>query len=107
MLGDFSLRQGKPGIEVSVKQDGSHRGLAQNLLLPDPTSRSFRATHCKRRAAGRYRCDVSWRHGSYAFAGTAEIGSVNVYTGTYRYGLRVVRTDVRTHRRRTFTVAYY
>lgn len=67
---------------------------------------SLRATHCKQRAAGRYRCEVSWRRGSYSFAGTVEVGSLNTNTGDYTYGLRVVRTDVQTHQRHTFTVAY-
>ena len=66
----------------------------------------FRATHCVKRAVGRYHCDVSWRHGSYTFAGTVEVGSLNTHTAKYTYGFRVVRTDVRTHQRRTFTSAY-
>jgi hypothetical protein len=66
----------------------------------------FRATHCAARASGRYRCKVSWRHGNYAFAGTVEVGNLNVYTGDYTYGLRVVRTNVRTRRHTTLTVPY-
>lgn len=66
----------------------------------------FRATRCAERATGRYRCKVSWRHGAYSFVGAAEVGEANVYKVTYNYGLRVVRTDVRTHHRRTLTVAY-
>ena len=67
--------------------------------------KQFRATHCVHRAA-RFRCNVSWRHGAYSFAGTAEVGDANVYNVTYTYGLRVVRTDLRTHHRRTLTVPY-
>jgi hypothetical protein len=63
-------------------------------------------SRCGRKGTGRYRCNVSWRHGPNAFAGTTEVGKLDVYTGAYTYGLRVVRTEVRTHRRHTFTVAY-
>ena len=66
----------------------------------------FRATRCTARSRRRYRCNVSWRHGSYSFVGTVEVGSVNTHTAKYTYGLRVVRTDVRTQRRHTFTAAY-
>ena len=47
--------------------------------------KQFRATHCVHRAA-RFRCNVSWRHGAYSFAGTAEVGDANVYNVTYTYG---------------------
>jgi hypothetical protein len=66
----------------------------------------FRASHCKSRPKGRYRCNVSWAHGWYSFAGTAEVGDVNVYSGHWNYGLWVVRTNVRTHQHRRFTVRY-
>lgn len=64
------------------------------------------ASNCKREHTGRYRCNDSWSHDQYAFAGWVEVGKLDVYTGTYKYGLNVVRTEVPTHRRRTFSVAY-
>ncbi len=66
----------------------------------------FRATSCVSSAPGRFRCDVSWRRDTYTFAGTTEVGGLNVYSGHYTYGLHVIRTDLRTHTRRTFSVAY-
>jgi hypothetical protein len=66
----------------------------------------FSATHCVRRAAGRYRCNVSWLHGADSFTGAVEVGNANVYTVRYTYGLHVVRTDLRTHQRHTFAVTY-
>jgi hypothetical protein len=66
----------------------------------------FRAAGCAGSGAARFSCRVSWRHGAYAFAGTAEVGGLNVYTGHFTYGLQVVRTDVRTHARRSFFLAY-
>jgi hypothetical protein len=62
----------------------------------------FRATRCANRAAGRVSCDVSWRTSSYMFAGAVKVGAANVYTGRYKYALRIVRTDMRTHQRQTF-----
>ncbi len=66
----------------------------------------FRAARCTRGVAARFSCAVSWRHNAYAFAGAAEVGGLNVYTGHFSYGLHVVRTDLRTHARRSFSVAY-
>ncbi len=66
----------------------------------------FRATGCAHSGAARFSCDVHWRHDGFAFAGTAEVGALNVYTGHFTYGLRVVRTDLRTHARRPFSVTY-
>ncbi len=66
----------------------------------------FRASRCARSRAARFSCEVSWRHDAYAFAGTAEVGALNVYTGHFTYGLHVVRTDLRTHARRSFSVTY-
>jgi hypothetical protein len=66
----------------------------------------FHAAHCVQKVSGRYRCTVSWRHGSYAFAGTVEVGNLNIYTGHYTYGLRVVDTNTRTHQHKTLRVAY-
>jgi hypothetical protein len=66
----------------------------------------FHAAHCAQKVSGRYRCTVSWRHGSYAFAGTVEVGNLNIYTGHYTYGLRVVETNTRTHQHKTLRVAY-
>ena len=68
--------------------------------------RRFRVTRCLGSAAGRFRCDVSWRRGAYTFAGMTEVGGLNVYTGRYTYGLHVIRTDLQTHARRTFSPAY-
>ncbi len=65
----------------------------------------FRATYCNARPKARFRCNVSWLHGPYAFAGTVEIGNLNA-KGVWKYGLRVVRTDRQTHQHRTFTVRY-
>ncbi len=66
----------------------------------------FRAAGCARSEAARFSCRVSWRRGAYAFAGTAEVGALNVYTGHFSYGLQLVRTNLRTHARRSFSVAY-
>jgi hypothetical protein len=66
----------------------------------------FRAAGCARSGAARFSCRVSWRHGAYAFAGTAQVGALNVYTGHFTYGLQVVRTDLRTRARRSFFLAY-
>jgi hypothetical protein len=63
----------------------------------------FRATGCEPKPSGRFSCNVSWRAGSYAFAGPVKVGEANVYTGRYKYALRIVRTDLRSHKRRTFT----
>jgi hypothetical protein len=62
----------------------------------------FHTGGCAVKAAGRFTCDVSWRSGAYSFAGAVRVGAANVYTGRYRYTLRVVRTSLRTHQRRTF-----
>ena len=62
----------------------------------------FRASGCASSADGRYPCDVSWSDGAYSYAGLVKVGAANVYTGRYRYTLRVVRTDPQTHERRTF-----
>jgi hypothetical protein len=62
----------------------------------------YRASACAPQAAGRVSCEVSWRSASYLFAGPVKVGAANVYTGRYRYALRIVRTDLRTHQRRTF-----
>ena len=66
----------------------------------------FRAAHCVQKVSGRYRCNVTWRHGNYAFSGTVEVGGLNIYNGHYTYGLRVVETNTRTHRHKTLRVAY-
>jgi hypothetical protein len=70
------------------------------------TPRLFRATNCVSSAPGRFRCDVSWRRDTYMFAGTTEVGALNVYSGHYTYGLHVIRTDLRTQAHHTFSVAY-
>jgi hypothetical protein len=62
----------------------------------------FRATGCMNRPAGRVLCHVSWRRGPYAFAGIVSVGEANVYSGEYKYSLRVVRTDLRTHKSQVF-----
>ena len=61
---------------------------------------------CKKLAAGRYRCTVSWQRGSSSFAGSVEVGNVNVFTGTFTYGLHIVSTNRHTHARHTYSVAY-
>jgi hypothetical protein len=70
------------------------------------TPKRFHTSYCVPRPAGRYRCDVSWRHGKYTFAGRVEVGNLNVYTGHYRYGLHIVQTNPRTRRHRTLRIAY-
>ena len=62
----------------------------------------FQATGCASKPNGRFSCNVSWRDGNYSFAGPVKVGAANVYTGRYRYTLRIVRTNVRTHEQRTF-----
>jgi hypothetical protein len=66
----------------------------------------FRATHCTKRGNGRYRCDISWKHGQYTFTGTVEVGAANVYTGRFTYRLHVARTNLKTHQRRTLIAKY-
>jgi hypothetical protein len=66
----------------------------------------FAAAHCVHGTAGRFRCNVAWLRHGYTFAGSTEVGSLNVYTGRYTYALHVIRTDPRTHARRAFSVAY-
>ena len=62
----------------------------------------FQASGCASRTGGRFTCNVSWRADSYEFAGPVRVGAANVYTGRYKYTLRIVRTNMRTHERRTF-----
>jgi hypothetical protein len=62
----------------------------------------YRAIDCSKRPAGRVLCHVSWRRGVYAYAGTVDVGEANVYTGDYKYSLRIVRTDLRTHQNQVF-----
>jgi hypothetical protein len=62
----------------------------------------YHASGCALKAAGRFSCNVSWRSGAYSYAGPVKVGAANVYTGRYKYALRIVRTNLRTHQRRTF-----
>jgi hypothetical protein len=76
----------------------------ENRLHYKPTH--FRATHCRKRVTGRYRCNTAWRHGAYTFSGWVEVGQVNTQSGRFTYGLRVVRTDTRTHAHHTIVTSY-
>lgn len=62
----------------------------------------YHAGGCAPHAGGRFSCEVSWRAGAYSFSGPVKVGAANVYTGRYRYTLRIVRENLRTHERRTF-----
>jgi hypothetical protein len=62
----------------------------------------YHSSACAVKAAGRFSCDASWQSGAYSFAGAVKVGAANVYTGRYRYTMRIVRTNLRTHQRRTF-----
>jgi hypothetical protein len=78
--------------EIAVEYHFGYKGAPQQ----------YRASGCASRAGGRFSCNVAWRAGLYAYAGPVRVGDANVYTGRYKYVLRIVRTDVRTHERRTF-----
>ncbi len=66
----------------------------------------YSAKRCRRTGVGRYRCAVTWRHAGDRFAGSAEVGDVDLYTGSCKLGFRVERTNPRTHRRKAFARAY-
>jgi len=62
----------------------------------------YSATSCASNPGGRFTCKASWRTGAYSFAGPVRVGAANVYTGRYRYTLKIVRTNIRTNEHRTF-----
>jgi hypothetical protein len=94
-----------PALTPATAGNWAERAVQLNFSYNSRPKR-FRATSCVSRAAGRFRCEVSWRRDTYTFAGTTEVGALNVYTGHYTYGLHVTRTDLQTHARRVFSVAY-
>jgi hypothetical protein len=60
--------------------------------------------HCATVHPDLYLCKVSWRHGEDSFSGTVEMGEADATS--YAWGLRIVRSNVRTHKRRTFSSPY-
>ncbi len=71
------------------------------------TPTRYSARRCRRTGAGRFRCAVSWRHAGSRFAGTVEVGNVDIYTGASKLGFRIERSSrLHRHRRQLLVHAY-
>ena len=66
----------------------------------------FRVKECRSLSSGRFRCTLSWQKKPYAFAGTATVGNLNPTTGSFRFGLSIVRRDQATGARKRINIPY-
>jgi hypothetical protein len=89
------------------------RGWARSAVLdqfygsnPITSLTRFTVSRCAELASGKFRCRVSWRARSIAFAGTVTMGDANPVTGYFTFGFNLVRTDTRTGAHKRVVVRY-